>query len=301
MKSIGERLLEKYGDMDVLFGTDYSQLEIRVLGQISGDEKLIAACRSGDVHGAVGHALTGKPKEQIKKDRDLRTAIKQTHFGIIFGMQPFGVFNKLKTDAAERGEQFSMSADEVTSLYNKYFETYRQVKKWIDGQHEFAEKNGYVSTMFGFIREIAIAGDESRNTFWANQAVNTPVQGSAHTLMLIALAIIGSLKKTYDLLQRPCMEVHDALYVFSKVKDIQRTYPQFKDLMEKRVLVYIKEWWPEINWVVPLEAEAKAGFRLGVMQEYTGQPIAQWLEEWCEKCRELEIKVRKEMAEAVTK
>jgi len=293
-------LLSKYGDYDVLFGSDHSQLEIRVLAQISQDLRLIEVIRTGDdIHGDVGHILTGKPKKLIKKDRDLRTAIKQTHFGIIFGMTPESVYYKLKTDAAERGEEFNMTMDEVTDLYNAYFENFKGVKRWIASQHKFAEDNGYCSTLFGFIREIAVGGDESRGTYWANQAVNSPVQGSAHTLLLIAMAIIGMKPKTYDLLQRLCMEIHDALYVYVKVKQLADAYPQFMELMEKHVLKYVEQWWPEVNWVVPLKSEAKAGFRLGVMAEYTGQPVEQWLEEWCEKNLELERKIKRQMAEAV--
>jgi len=289
-------LLDRFGNLKVYMGADHSQLEIRVLAQMSGDQKLIKLIQEGDdIHGDVGHELTNKPKELIKKDRTLRTAIKQLHFGIIFGMTPESVYNKLKTDAAKRGEKFAMKFEEVEELYNAYFSKFKGVARFIERQHVFAEENSYVSTLFGFLREIALAGDDTRGTFWANQAVNSPIQGTAHQLMLIAMAIIGIKPKTYDRLQESSMEIHDAFYVFSQLKLMRETYRQFIQLMENEVLVYVKKWWPEVKWVVPLKAEAKAGFRLGVMVEYKGQPPEQFIEEWCRANQKFENKFRKEM------
>jgi hypothetical protein len=113
--------------------------------------------------------------------------------------------------------------------------------------------------------------------------------------MLIAMAIIGLKKKTYNLLQRTSMEVHDALYAFVQLKALMEAYKQFIYLLETEVLVYVKLWWPEVDWIVPLKAEAKAGFRLGVMVEYEGGPIEEFVEKWCQKNQQFEIKLRKEI------
>ena len=294
-------LANKFRDLDVYMAADHSQLEIRVLAQMSQDKRLIYLIQHGDdIHGDVGHELTGKPKEQIKKDRTLRTTIKQLHFGLIFGMTAESVYFKLKTDCAKRGEKFLMTLDEVTKLYNSYFEKFTGVARFIRDQHKFAEDNSHVDTLFGFVREIALAGDDTRGTFWANQAVNSPIQGTAHQLMLIAMAIIGTKPKTYDLLQAPSMEIHDAFYIFSKLDKMQETYKQFIHLMEKEVLVYVKKWWPEVNWVVPLKAEAKAGLRLGVMVEYKGQTSDEFVEEWCLANQAFQKRLKKEMAVALS-
>lgn len=79
------------------------------------------------------------------------------------------------------------------------------------------------------------------------------------------------------------MEVHDALYGFVKLKELAEAYKQAIYLLEKEVLVYVKKWWPEVNWVVPLKAEAKAGFRLGIMVEYAGEPVEEFVDQWCRK------------------
>lgn len=289
-------LVSKFGNLDVYLGADHSQLEIRVLAQMSKDELLTKLiCTGEDLHSAVGHELTGIPVEKIKKNRDVRTAIKGIHFGIIYGLTADSLFYKLKTDAIERGETFNMTLEEVKRLYNRYFERFKGVARFIERQHQFAENNAFVRTLFGFQREIAIAGDETRNTFWANQAVNSPIQGTAHQLMLIAMAILGIKVEEYVLLQRPSMEVHDSLYAFVKLIQLQEAYKQFMYLLEKDILVYIKRWWPEVDWRVPLKAEAKAGLRLGVMVEYSGQPPEEFIELWCQKNKKFEISFREEM------
>lgn len=295
-------LAKQFGDLNVYLGCDHSQLEIRVLAQMSGDEKLIKLIQSGeDLHSAVGHELTGVSIEKIRKQRDIRTAMKQLHFGIIFGMTAKSVFNKLKNDARKRGESFDMTFPEVEKLYNSYFKKFRGVAAYIERQHTAAQEQSQVSTLFGFVREIALMGDDVRGTYWANQAVNTPIQGTAHTLMLIALAILGMKPKTYNLLQSPSMEVHDALYVFTPVRLLQETCKQFIDLMEQAVLAHVKKWWPEVNWVVPLRSEAKAGFRLGVMVEYNYQPTEEFLEQWCQANRQFQLKLQKEIAGSLEK
>jgi DNA polymerase-1 len=291
-------LVEKYGRKKVFLGLDHSQLEIRVLAQMSGDKTLVAMLQSGkDIHALVGAELTGLPFEKIVKDRETRTAIKGLHFGIIYGLSPHSLYLDLKSNAAARGEDFNMPEEEVTRLYELYFKKFKAVKKFLDGRIEFATDNDYVETMFGFRREISIAGDEDRKTFWKNQALNSPIQGSAHQLMLFALAILENKKKTYNLLQDICMEVHDSLVFFTCLCDLPETYRQGIKLMEKEVLVYVKKHWPELNWQVPLKADAKAGFRLGVVEKYQGEPAEEFLEKWCLANKAFEKKLAKEMAE----
>jgi len=267
---------------------------------MSGDELLISLLQSGeDIHASVGHELTGKPLAVLKKDREARTAFKGLHFGIIYGMVPDSLYYKLMADAQKNKEPFNYSREDVFEWHATYFKRFKRVKEFIERQHEFAEKHGYVETLFGFPREIAIAGDESRQTYWANQAVNTPIQGTAHQLMLVVMAIMELKKKTYSLLQRPSMEVHDSLYVFTMLKQLVKAYQQFMHLMEKDVLVYVKKLWPEINWVVPLRSEAKAGFRLGVMVEYAGQSPEEFIDMWCQRNRDFEQKMWKQIRDEV--
>jgi DNA polymerase I-like protein with 3'-5' exonuclease and polymerase domains len=157
-----------------------------------------------------------------------------------------------------------MTEEEVTKLYNRYFKRFAGVKVWLDSQIAFGEEHGYVKTMFGFKREIAVFGDEDRSTFWKNQCVNSPIQGTAHQLLLIALAITDIKKKTYNLLQRPAMEGHDALVGYTALKLLPEVYKQGKKLLE----------------------------------DYTGQPVEEFVEMWCQKNQEFEKQLREQMKEA---
>ena len=290
-------LLKKFGDVKVFWGADHSQLEIRVLAQMSKDPLLIQLIQSGeDIHSSVGHVLTGVSIEKIKKDRETRTAIKGIHFGIIYGLSPASLYYTLKTAAAERKEEFKMSEAQVTHLYNRYFQKFRRVKYFIDKMMKFGEQKGYVETLFGFRREISIAGSEDRSTYWKNQAVNSPIQGTAHQLILMSMALMELKKKTYHLLNDLCMEVHDSLIGFGNLRDLPEIYKQVKYLLEVDTMKYVKAYWPELNWSVPLKAEAKAGLRLGVMCEYAGEPAEEFIEKWCEENHKFEKKLAEDMA-----
>ncbi len=289
-------LAEKYHDLDIWYASDYSQLEIRVLAQMSQDPLLVKLLQSGeDIHSSVGHELTGIPVVQIKDNRDIRTTVKGIHFGIIYGLSAQSLFFKLKLDAAERKEPFKMKESEVVKLYNRYFERFQGVKEFIDQQIRFAQKYGYVETMFGFRREISEYGDEDRGTFWKNQSINSPIQGTAHQLITIALALLQLKQQTYKLLLRLSMEIHDSLVAYCQLQNLPETHRVMLDLLERDVLVYVKEHWPKITWRVPLKAEGKAGFRLGVLEKYEGEPSAEFLERWCMKNKEFEDKLALEM------
>lgn len=289
-------LLSRFGDLDVFLSADNSQLEIRVLAQMSQDQKLIGLIQSGeDIHSSVGHVLTGWPIEKIKKDRDMRTTVKGIHFGIIYGLSGESLYWKLKTEAAEQGKQFNMSKEQVMALHSAYFKKFAGVDRWLKAQVEFAQEHGYVPTLFGFKREISPFGDEDRATFWANQSKNSPIQGTAHQLLLIALAILEIKKKTYHLLQRLAMEGHDALVSFVALRDLLEAYKQIMYLLETDVLIYVKKWWPEIDWQVPLKAEAKVGFRYGVKIDYAGESVEEFVEKWCKENYEFEKKLKEDI------
>lgn len=291
-------ILRVHGDKKVFWGVDYGQLELRFLAQVTQDPDLIKAVLTGDIHAAVGHDLTGWPIEKIKKDRDFRTAIKGLHFGIVYGLKPKGLFINLKTDAKKRGMKFDMDEDRVLELYNAYFDKYKKVRPWLDSQIAFAQAHGYVETLFGYQRPVEQEQTGDRKTFWQNQAVNSPIQGGAHTLTTIAVALMHMKPKTFQLLQELAMEGHDALYGYCKLRDLKATCALVTELMEHGVLEYVKEHWPTINWKVPLQAETKAGFRYGVLVPYSGGSVETFIDEWCVKSLELDKRVAEEVANA---
>ncbi len=293
---IRESDLKEFLDLKVFLGADHGQLEIRVLAQIARDPLLIELIRKGtDIHAEVGHVLTGYSLEKIQKDRDTRTAVKGIHFGIIYGLSGNSLYYDMLGKAAAKGEKFGMSKERVFELYDAYFEKFHGVKRFIEKMHKFGEENAFVETLFGFKREIAIAGEEGRDTYWKNQTVNTPIQGTAHQLMLIAMATMELYQETYNRIQEATMEVHDALYIFCKLKYLQEAFKQFMELLEKKVIFIAEKWWP-IKWDIPLKAEAKAGFRLGVLLPYDGEPPLDFLNKWCEKNYKFEKSLKEKMS-----
>ena len=269
----------KYRNFEVFVAADYGQIEIRMLAHMSRDKRLIEIFNSGeDIHSLVGHDLTGRPVKEIAKDRVVRTMIKSTHFALVYGKKPPGIHAQILADYAAQGIKSNIKLKEIEAIYEKYFETYEGAAGLIKGLIEFARDHGYTETIFGFRREINRRDDE-RGTQWENQAVNSPIQGSAHMLEVIALALLHIRLKKFNRLQHLVMEVHDALYGIVKLRNLKRAQKQFKMLLEKEVLVFVMKWFG-IKIRVPIVADVKAGFRLGAMTEYSGGTITEFLCSW---------------------
>lgn len=267
--AVPKKLWDKLGDLQVFISADYAQIEIRILAQMARDPLLIKHCMSEDLHSLVGSTLTGWSVQTIKDDEQARTTVKGIHFGIIYGLTAENLYIKLKSEGVKVKKSF------VTKLYKAYFERYNKVARLIKYLRAFAEKNHYVETMFGFRRPI-ISDDSDRGTFWGNQAINSPIQGSAHQLMLFAMALIYLKPKSLKYLQNPVMEVHDAFVFFSKLKDIGKTNTSMLQLLETEVLKYVKKNY-DIDFLVPLKAEAKVGLRYGVQSKYFGGDWKQFI------------------------
>ena len=139
-----------------------------------------------------------------------------------------------------------------------------------------AEEYGWVETLFGFRRPIDVEGQKAagaswKGAYWQNQASNSPIQGSAHQLLLIGLVPLIRQPERYALLQRPKMEIHDAIYFMVKLKDIWKAAVLGQDMLEKESLKIVREEF-KLDWKVPLKAEPKAGFRFGS----NGQKLGYW-------------------------
>lgn len=268
-------------DLDVFLMFDYSQVEVRSLAEISGDPLLIKQFRSGeDIHSLVGVALTGWPVEKIKKDHDVRRSVKTFHFALIFGCGEDTMLGRFQAQGIKTTRQT------IHQYFVNYFKTYKGVAKWIEKIRYQAETKGYVETLFGFRRYVP-QHDETRGSYWANIAINSPIQGSAHQLTLIALALLDLKPRTFDLLQCPLMEIHDALLFRTKLRDLIKTFAQGKQLLEHSVVDYTKRNFG-ITLQVPLVAEAKAGFCFGSMVDYNGGPIKEFLSNWRKKHQEVD-------------
>lgn len=270
-KKLCTRIIEKYGDVRVLLGFDQGQIEVRVMAQASGDKNLIKDCMSTDIHSKVGHAMTGWGVEKIKKDKKTRTLTKNIHFGILFGLSANGLMEFIKL----KDPDSTITEEEAQRLYDNYFKAYPGVRIFIERMRTFVEKHGYVENMFGFRRPLSSGsiidgyekeeGDDDQvgGAYWGNQAINTPVQGAAHQLMLSAIAVLKRKRKKYKKIGVPTLEIHDYIGFKTKLKDLLAAYHLCKELLEKEPLEVVKKEFPLINWLIPLVVEGKVGFRLG--------------------------------------
>ncbi len=286
---------KKYLDYDCYIAADYSQVEIRIMAHMSGDKKLIAICNSGEnIHAKVGEELIGRPAAEIKADRPVYTKFKSTHFALVYGKTPPGIFAKVVADMASEGLEADVTLEEIEEVYDGYFEQYKDVAQLIKNLIDSADEKGYTETIFGFEREIAKKDDE-RGTQWQNQAVNSPIQGSAHMLEVIAMALMYLKPKRYNRLRRLIMEVHDALYGITKLRYLPEAYRQFKYLLEVDVPRYVKRWFG-FSLKVKIPADVKAGFRLGTVVEYEGGPVDEFLDEWRKQNTKVESEIKQSIA-----
>lgn len=276
------------GSVMVLLGFDQGQVEVRVMAQASGDKNLIRDCKSGDIHSKVGHAMTGWPIEKIKKDKKTRTLTKNIHFGILFGLGANGLYEFIKA----KDPDTDLTEERALELYHNYFKAYPGVQKFVDKMRRFVEKHGYVENMFGFRRPLDIHGskhasemdsDEEEFTsdggaYWGNQAINTPIQGAAHIIMLMAMAIMKRKPSRYKQLV-PTLEVHDYMGFKVKIKEIFDAFDLVRKLLEVEPLKLIKREYPQIKWKIPLMVEGNVGFRLGDAIEAENKTMPQLLAE----------------------
>lgn len=310
-----EKTWRRFEDIDVFLGFDHSQMELRVLAQKSQDRNLIKAFQSGiDIHCQVGHELTGWSIEEIANDEVMRRIVKNMQFGLVYGLnqknlywymvrkgvyKPLGMHPTSKELRQQRKDQ-----KQVEEFYNRYFDRFSGVARMIEADREFVQEYGYVETLFGFKRTLNVKGDNEGGAYWGNQAINTPIQGSAHQLMLMGLVPLKRKPKTYKLLSRPQLEIHDAIYFINKLKDLFTAAKLGQQMLEKDAVEIVRKDFG-IDWVVPLKAEPKAALRFGVQIKDLGGkgPKNEWefLNAWCKYNQKLQIRMQKEHREMLAK
>ncbi len=185
----------------MLLSADYSQVELRVLAHVSGDEGLVEAFRSGiDIHTRTAAGIFGVPREEVTPD--MRRAAKVVNFGIVYGITPFGLSEALGIAPAEAGQYIT-----------QYFETHRGVKRYIDETVDAVRRSGFAVTLLGRKRPIPDIG--SANATVRQQAerlaVNTPIQGTAADLIKKAMIDIGNTIRDRKLRTRMVLQIHDEL------------------------------------------------------------------------------------------
>lgn len=222
----------------ILIGADYSQIELRVLAHLSGDEELIEAFNRGDdIHKLTASRVLGIPFDDVSIEE--RSRAKAVNFGVIYGMSGFGLSEELK-----------ISRKEAENYINEYFLKHKKVKEYMDGQIDSCKKNGYSETILGRKRPIH---EINASAFMVRQlgerlAMNTPIQGSAADIIKIAMIKVYSKLKCQHPDTKLLLQVHDEL--------ILQTPIEAKDTI-KNVLVECME--EAINLKVKLVAEVNEG------------------------------------------
>ncbi len=294
-----EDFLERYGHIKVFHAYDYSQVEIRMLAEVSGDKLLLAQFKAAsqmadpsdpraDIHCLVGNLLNPKwSLEFIKGDKPTRTFIKNCHFGMVYGLSEQGLYYYLIAKGVKTTQK------KVSAFHKAYFLKYKGVANFIKRMRAQVEALGYVETIFGFVRRVDSDLDTDRTTNPANQAINSPIQGAAHQLLLNAMAMLHLYPKELKLLQDCIAEVHDALVFSCCLRDLPQAYALGKELLEKKSVDFARKVFGR-ELEVPLLSECTAGFRYGVQVEYAGEDLHTFLAKWQGKNTKVEATVAQE-------
>ncbi|MDG2143282.1 MAG: DNA polymerase I [Planctomycetota bacterium] len=215
---------DEHGDW-ILMAADYSQVELRVMAHLSGDEAMCQAFREDfDIHTATASLVFGVGTNEI--DRAMRSKAKVINFGLLYGMGP-----------QRLARETDMTVPEAIEFTERYFNSFPRVREWIDSTLEGARETGYVSTLLGRRRPINdINADNARmRSFAENAAVNTPVQGSAADIIKRAMIDTEAAIQESGLHARMLLQVHDELVFELPASQLEETVKLVTGTMENAV------------------------------------------------------------------
>lgn len=201
---------------------DYSQIELRILAHCSDDDVLIQAYKEAkDIHRTTASQVFHTPFDEVT-DLQRRNA-KAVNFGIVYGISSFGL-----------SQDLSITRKEAAEYIERYFETYPGVKKYLDGEVNFAKENGYVTTIFGRRRPVPELSSSNfmQRSFGERVAMNSPIQGAAADIMKIAMVRVNRRLQEEQLESRIVVQVHDELLVEAKDNEIEAVKTILKEEME---------------------------------------------------------------------
>ena len=234
------------GKGNVLLSVDYSQIELRIVAHMAGDESMLAAFRAGeDIHSTTAAAVYGVEKEAVTKD--MRRHAKVINFGLIYGMSAFGLKNSTDLTLAE-----------AENFVKAYFQKFPGVKKYLDGIRKLAAEQGYVETLLGRRRYFPALQSKS-NVQMKNreerEAINAPIQGTAADIMKIAMLKIPSALNDAGLSGKMLLQVHDELVLECPHAEMEKTAQVVQETMSNAYPMSI-----------PLSTEARCGPNWGSMK-----------------------------------
>ena len=206
----------------VFVDADYSQIELRVLAHMSGDENLIEAYRQAqDIHRMTASQVFHVPFEEVT-DLQRRNA-KAVNFGIVYGISSFGL-----------SQDLSITRKEAAAYIDRYFETYPGVKAFLDKLVQEARKQGYVTTMFGRRRPVPEISSSNfmQRSFGERIAMNSPIQGTAADIIKIAMVRVNESLKKRKMRSRLVLQVHDELLIEAAREEVEEVKEILRREME---------------------------------------------------------------------
>lgn len=222
----------------IILSADYSQIELRLVAELSGDENMLDAfTQKLDIHTATAAKVYGVPIDQVTKE--MRYKAKSVNFGIIYGQGAFGL-----------AENIGVSRGEAKEIIENYFKQFPKVKEYMNGNIQFAKDNGYVQTIKGrkrYLKDINSKNFTVRG-FAERNAINSPVQGSAADLVKIAMINIHHAFKQHNFKSKMTLQVHDELVFDAHKDELELIKPIIYDKMIHA-----------ISTRVPIEAEMGTG------------------------------------------
>ena len=215
-------LFEPGAGYDVILSADYSQIELRLLAHMSGDESFIDAFKQNqDIHARTAAEVFGVPLAEVTSD--LRRKAKAVNFGIVYGISDYGLAQDLNILPQEAG-----------SYIKNYFLRYPGVKKFLDETVAAAHENGYVTTLFGRRRDLAAINSRNfmQRSLAERMAMNTPIQGTAADIIKLAMIAAYKKLKAAKVKSRILIQVHDELVLEVKNDELTTVKNILHETME---------------------------------------------------------------------
>ena len=222
----------------VLLDADYSQVELRVLANMSGDKTMIKAFNSGvDIHAVTASQVFNVPIDEVTKQ--MRGEAKAVNFGIVYGISDYGLATNIKT-----------SRKKAKEYIEKYFETYPKIKEYMDNSISSCKEKGYVETLWGRRRYVPEIKSNNYNVrqFGERVAMNAPIQGTAADIIKIAMVNIENELEERMLQSKLILQVHDELVIETKQEELDVV----KELLIRNMQNVVK-------MSVPLQVDANYG------------------------------------------
>jgi DNA polymerase-1 len=206
----------------VILSADYSQIELRIMASICGDEALIKAFKEGeDIHRSTAALVFQVAPKDVTPD--MRRKAKEVNFGILYGIGPFGLKTRL-----------GVTQTHAKEIIDTYFKTFKRVREFMDDSVRFGQENGYAETLMKRRRYLKNINSNNRvvRQFEERVAINMPIQGTAADMIKFAMIKIHNELKKRDTKTKMVLQVHDELVFDAHKAEVKELKPLIKKLME---------------------------------------------------------------------